>query len=394
MKKIYLTIIIGFITLMSYSQVIADKQLNSLVDYLKAKNVSEEEIFKMVSGLIENPDLFNSLWKNFIDQTLKSDNSKWGFLKDLNLQFKTFQATDDKPAALGLTYDFDFNYAKFKEKGSHRNSHSFGLAAKGNVAFNKKLNPTDFLETKVHYSWSQFIGGVIKSKDDTTIFLRLNRLEDKLINIKDMQSKEAIALWNEFNNNLVLSDQYYYSIAPKFALESNQDFSKTQSSSGLAIDLGAKAWKKSSTLSHLNIFDYPFALLRLITGADKKFTIYGSTIPTAQFVFDYVIPLNDTIRKDLIGNSNPYPRIKFETSFRTFIARIKKENIFFNANYRYYQEINAPEAITKAKLGVHSYFVMALQTTSGFYVSYAKGKLPFDAKSDEVYSIGFNYKFE
>ena len=39
------------------------------------------------------------------------------------------------------------------------------------------------------------------------------------------------------------------------------------------------------------------------------------------------------------------------------------------------------------------YFVMALQSTSGFYVSYAKGTLPFDARNDEVYAVGFHYKF-
>jgi hypothetical protein len=393
MKKIFLTLMIGLITLTGFSQVVADKQLNNFVEYLKTKKVSDEEINKIVSGLIENPDLYNNLWKNFIDQAMKSDSTKWKFLNDLNVQFKTFQATDNQPAALGLTYDFNFDYAKFTEKDNHRDSHSFNLTAKGNIAFNKKLNPTDFLETKVDYRWSQFFGGVIKSKDDTAVFTRLNNLEDKLVKIKDMKSSEAIALWDDFSDNLVLSNQFYYSLAPKFALESNQDFTKTQFTPGLMVDLGAKAWKKNSTLSSLNVFDYPFALLRLITGTDKKFTVYGSTIPTVQLGFDYVIPSSDTTRTKLTGNSDPFPRIKFETSFRTFIARVKKENIFFNANYRYYKELNAPSTVTKANLAIHSYFVMALQSTSGFFVSYANGKLPFDAKKDEVYAIGFNYKF-
>ena len=71
----------------------------------------------------------------------------------------------------------------------------------------------------------------------------------------------------------------------------------------------------------------------------------------------------------------------------------KKENIFFNANIRYYQELNAESEIISADLDDHIYFVMALQSSSGFYVSYANGKLPFDAKNNEIYSIGFNYKF-
>lgn len=393
MKKIYVLLVISIITLNSYGQQIPDNQINNFIEYLKGLHVNKEEISKIVHDLTENPDLYNGLWKTFVDQATKKDNYKWKFLNDLNILFKTFKATDTTTAALGMTYDFTFNYAHFYEKNHHRNSHSFGLTAKGNVAFSKNLNPADFLETKVNYRWSQFFGGVVKSKDDTAIFTRLNTLNDKLSFIKDMRSQEAVDLLEEFNNHLVLSNQFYYSLAPKFAFESNQDFSKKQFTPGFAIDLSAKAWNKNSTLSYLNIFDYPFALLRKITGTDDSFTLYGSTIPTVQVVFDYVIPSSDTVRKNLAGNINPFPRIKFETSFRTFITRVKKENIFFNADFRYYQEINAPEAIVNAKQDLSLYLVLALQSTSGFYVSYANGKLPFDAKNDEVYSIGFNYKF-
>jgi hypothetical protein len=394
MRKLILILVACFSFLTSYSQNISEHQLNQIISFLKTQGKTDEEIKNAVNGIINNPDLYNELWGKFIDQAYISDSTKWKFLKDLNVQFKTFQTTDNAPTALGFTYDFNFDYARFKESNNHKSrlSNSFGLSARGNVAFNKKQNPNDFLENKINYNLSGFSGGVIKAPD-TSIYTKLNQIEDKLKMIKDMQSKEAVTLWEEFGKDLKLSNQYYWSLEPKFALESNQDFSKTQWSPGLAIDFGVKAWDKNSTLSKLNLFDYPFALLRWIIGTDKSFTPYGSTIPTIQFVADYVVPANDTIRKNLVGNTNPYPRIKFETGFRTFISRIKKENIFFNANFRYYKEINAPNAIKNAKLNAQTYFVMALQTTLGFYVSYANGKLPFDAKSDEVYSIGFNYKF-
>ncbi|MDJ1498910.1 hypothetical protein QNI19_38640 [Cytophagaceae bacterium DM2B3-1] len=394
MRKFLFIIITCFSFLASYSQSISNHQLNQIISILKTQGKSDEEIKNVVNGIINNPDLYNGLWKEFIEQAYKSDSTKWKFLKDLNIQFKTFQATDNAPTALGFTYDFDFDYAYFKESNDHkfRLENSFGFSAKGNVAFNQKLNPTDFLETKVNYNLSGFSGGIIKAPD-TTIYSRLNATEDALILINDMQSKEAVTLWEEFGRNLYMSNQYYRALSPKFSLESNQDFSKIQWTPGLAIDLGAKAWDKNTTLSKINIFDYPFALLRWIVGTDKSFTPYGSTIPTIQFVADYVVPSNDTVRENLVGNTKPYPRIKFETGFRTFISRIKKDNIFFNANFRYYEEINAPNVIKKAKLNSQTYFVMALQSTSGFYVSYANGKLPFDAKNDEVYSIGFNYKF-
>lgn len=397
MKKILLILMIGLITTITYSQTsetqIKDNQINSIISLLKNAKFNDEEIKIAINGIIENPELYNNLWKYFLDQAKTNDNDKWELLRDLDIQFKTFDTKDNPNTSLGFTYDFNFDYAKFKEHDKNRISNSFGISAKGNVAFKKEFNPTDFLETKIHYNYSHFIGGVI-TKNNDSIFSELNKIEDKLVSIKDMQSEEARKLWDEFGKKLELSNQYYYSLSPKFALESNQDFSKTQIVPGLAFDFGAKAWNNNKTLAKLNFFDYPFALIRRIIGTDEEFTTYGATIPTAQLSIDYVVPTNDSIRKSIIGTEKPFPRFKFETSFRTFITRVKKENIFFNANYRYYHEINAPDEITKAKLGSNSYFVMALRSTSGFYVSYANGKLPFDAKNDEIYSLGFNYKFD
>lgn len=392
MRNVLAIVLIILISATSAFSQFSGNQINEVVNSLKVGGKSDEEIKNTVNGIINDPDLYNSLWKNFIDQALIQDSVKWKLLKDFNIQFLTFQNTDYPTTTLGFTYDFNFNYAKYEEHHKNRISNSFGISAKGNVAFDKQYNPVDFLETKLQYNYSHFIGGVVTQKD-TAIFTELNNIRYKLAGIKDMQSKEAFELWEKLGRKLVMSNQFYYSLSPKFALESNQDFSKKQFTPGIAINLGAKAWNIENALSHLNVFDYPFAVLRYIMRTDKDFTVYGSTIPTVQLTMDYVIPSSDTTRNNLVGNLNPFPRIKFETGFRTFITRIKKENIFFNANYRYYQELNASEEIKNANLNTNSYFVLALQTKSGFYVSYANGKLPFDAKSDEIYSVGLNFKF-
>jgi len=391
MKKIIQLILLCFFSIPAYCQV-SNSQINDLIKTLDASGKSKEDIANTVNGIINNPELYNTFWKNFIDQAFHQDSASGMFLKDLNVRFKTFETRDNPGTALGFTYDFNFNYARYRKVNENRISSSIGLSAKGNVAFKKSMNPVDFLETNLFYSYSHFIGGVVKKSNDS-IFSDLNRIEDKLVSLKDMQSLAAIALWEEFGRKLELSDQYFYAFSPKFAFESNQDFSKTQFSPGIAIDLGVKAWNTDHTLSHLNIFDYPFALLRLITGTDKKFTPYGSTLPVLQIALDYVIPSNDTTRERLAGNLHPFPRFTFETGFRTFIRRIGKENIFFNANYRYFRELNAPAGIVRSNLDFQSYFIMTLQSSSGFYVSYAKGRLPFDKKTDETYSVGFSYKF-
>ena len=391
MRKIIITLI-TFFTVTCVKAQIEEQPINHLTKFLSDKKVDKEQIKTIVKDLTNDPGLYNALWKTLLDQALKTGNKKWLFMPEINLQFKSFQATDNSPAALGFTYDINVNKVHFKETATSRITNGLGISAKGNVAFNKTQNPTDFSEIEFHYTLSKFVGGVVKSSDDTSVFTRLNQIEDQLIEIRDMKSEAARKLWTEFSQKLVLSNQFYYSVAPKFALECNQDFSKTQYTPGLVLDLGAKAWNSKSLLSKLNILDYPFALLRYITQSDAKITPYGSTLPTVQFAADYVIPTLDKNRESLMGELKPFPRIKFETGFRTYISRINNEYIFFNANFRYYHEINAPDAIKNANLDTQSYLVMALQSSSGLYVSYAKGKLPFDSKTDELFSIGFNFK--
>ena len=396
MKKLPLICGLLVFSLSSFSQTnssIADLIHKLQSPTLLSQKLSEEQIKNILNGIIINPELYNNIWAGFISHAQIGDTGKWELLKDMNLQFKTFQTPNNPNTSLGFTYDFNYDSAKYTKHNDSRVSNDIGITLKGNVAFKKEFNPTDFLEAKVHYQYTHFSGGVI-TQEDTAVYNRIKKIRFQLAKLDDPKSKEGIALWEEFGKKINMTDQYYYSLSPKFALESNQDFSKKQYTPGLIIGLGAKGWNKDSTLSHLNIFDYPFAIIRYILGADETFIVYGSTLPTVQITFDYVVPTNNIIRENLVGNKNAFPRIKFESGFRTFITKMNSENIFFNANYRYYYEINAPIIIKDSALSIASYLVMALQTTSGFYVSYANGKLPFDAKSDEVYSLGFNYKFE
>jgi hypothetical protein len=398
MKVFIASLIVAFTfsAIASYSQ-ISDSQLNELINKLRSGRKTETEIKAIVDGIIADPQLFQSYWKNFIDQATETDSTasdggtRWDWLRDLNLQFKTFQTEDNPNASLGFSYDLNYDFAKFERSEKSRTASKFGFSATGNVAFKKEFNPVDFLDTKLNYAYARFVGGVV-TKRDTAVFTELNRIEDLLVMEQDVQSKNAQVLWNEFGRFLELSNQYYYAIAPKVSLESNQDFSTRQFTPGLSIDLGAKAWNPKSRLAKFNILDYPFALLRYVLGTDKKFTVYGSTLPVVQFTFDYVLPASDSLRESFTGNLDAYPRLKFESGFRTFIVKVKNERIFFNANYRFYREPGASSAIQNAHLAKHSYLCLALQSSSGFYVSYVKGKLPFDAKSDQIYSIGFNLR--
>jgi hypothetical protein len=370
-----------------------DAQDRDLFDLKKSQKL-KEEMTAIVKGATKDPQLYNTIWSEFLKRVAAKDSLKWRFLNDMNVEFKTFEAQDKIPASLGFSYKLDLKYGKYTENlANHsRGAQALNFSTTGNVAFKKENNPIDFLESNLDYSFTKFKGGVTKVTDESFL-TELNNIETELAKLDDPNGNEAKSLWQEFNKNLKLSNQFYYGVAPKLGFESNQDFTKTQFTYGLVVSGGVKAWDDSNRLAKLNILDYPFALIRWLLGTDEKITPYGSTLPTLQLVVDFVNPVNDSLRKVALGELKPFPRSKLEGGFKTFIARKGKENIFFVANARLYNEINPDDKIRNAKLDVFNYYVFALQSSSGLFVSYANGKLPFDAKQDEVYSIGFNYKF-
>ena len=100
---------------------------------------------------------------------------------------------------------------------------------------------------------------------------------------------------------------------------------------GLLMGFGAEGWNENGALRYLNILDYPFALIRMLTGTDTEFNVYGATFPSFLFGLDYVIPDKDSLRKNLIGNQDPFSRLRFEIGFKTRVARIGKEVIHFSS---------------------------------------------------------------
>ena len=146
MKYLVLTTLFIIIASSLYCQV-PGGQLNEVVKYAEKKVSTDEELKVVTNGIINDPELYNTLWKNFVEQAVTKDTlKKWQWLNDLNIQFKTFQTEDNPNASLGFTYDFNFDYANFKRHGQNRRSTKFSFSATGNVAFKSELNPVDFLK--------------------------------------------------------------------------------------------------------------------------------------------------------------------------------------------------------------------------------------------------------
>ena len=137
------------------------KIIQPLIEKMKVGELSKETIKETLNETIKNPELYDQAWKQIIDYVIQQD-SAWNFLNDLNIKFKTFQSVDQLSSSLGVTYNFNFNYAKFTKKEKYRTSNALSLKLNGNVAFNRDINPNDFLESAIHYSFSKFSGGVAK----------------------------------------------------------------------------------------------------------------------------------------------------------------------------------------------------------------------------------------
>ena len=78
---------------------------------------------------------------------------------------------------------------------------------------------------------------------------------------------------------------------------------------------------------------------------------------------------------------------------KTHVAKVMSQDIWFIADYRIYDEIAPSASIRAAHLNRFEYFSMGFEMKNGASFSYTTGKLPLDRKSDQVFDIGYKFKF-
>ncbi len=354
--------------------------------------LTKNEIKDRIDSLSKDPKNWNTLLMFIENYVTKKDSSYGKWLSDLNLEFKNFQNQDSTSSSIGFSYDLNLERARIVEKGNLKNGKSISFESKGNVAFNKAVNPNDFLNSKLSLNMFHAGGGVTIKETNQDLMYYAN-LRRKLAIIDSVSEIVKSLEWKELNEKFILKNSWIFKYDINAGIESNQDFSKTQNTFGLRFGIGLKSWDRNNIASKLNIVDYPFDLIRKITGCDGNIH-KGVTIPSLLIGFDYVNPLNDTIRKNIEGNVKPYTRINLEIGFRTVLTEVLNQTLYFNSSFKYYRELGASLNIKKNKYSDFSYFTASLTTTSGLYVSYSFGKLPFDKQNDAVYEIGFKYKIE
>ena len=155
---------------------------------------TENKLWSLVEQQFEqvlntNPKYFNEGLDWFNKFLTKKDSSYSKWLNDLNLEFKTFQNQQSEVSSLGLGYALNFERANIKEQKKLRSGKSLAFETKGNVAFNKNVNPYNFLNSKLSLNFFHTGGGATITNAD----LDLKMLADMR---RKLATKEADEIKN------------------------------------------------------------------------------------------------------------------------------------------------------------------------------------------------------
>ncbi|HSB53891.1 MAG TPA: hypothetical protein VLD58_06020 [Gemmatimonadales bacterium] len=345
---------------------------------------------KALKDLLGDPETLN--WA--LDRLLKGKAGRWQLLKDLNLRFATFQAEKSDARGLGLSYDYSrsIKHEEIATKSANYTALGFDLSAAGNISFDRRINPRDFLQSDLALSVAVSRGGAYRTTP--AIRERLAQLRDSLALIESQEELDHSPLWAEYLGTVqpFLSTQLLLDLAATASFETDQGFDDRQLVYAGRLGLDLKAWNNNSTLARWNVFDWPFATLRYLIGTDSAFAPRGATWPTVQASLGLVDPVENDPR-NAVASLGAFPRFKVEAAFRTPIASRGDNDVNFESDFRWYRELGAPAGVRTAGLDEFTYFAAAITTTLGPFVSFSAGRLPFDAESDRVYQLGFRTTF-
>lgn len=356
--------------------------------------VSLEDLLD-IGQQLESPETLNKVLLTHLDKS-----HGWQFLKDINFQFKAFESSDNDDTGLGFSYDYDKSFIghdlECRAEGCVRGL-DLSFSAVGNVAFDRDINPRDFLETKLNLAFFQSRGGVQRGGAElqSSIDEAVERFFDPSITDEeaDEVGEEVVAQVRQ-----TLTPQFYFSVAGDFSLESDQRFDVTQTVWSLRGAVDYKDWSNRTAWTTYNVFDYPAAAIRAATGFDgcgspsgTCFTPRGSSWPTLVVGIGQVSPSGDDPRA-LVGDTSDFTRFDAEISYRSPLAQIGDDNVYLSANWRYYGELDASQAVRDADLDKFSLLTLAIGRTQGVFVSYSDGRLPFAFADDQVFELGFKFR--
>jgi hypothetical protein len=241
--------------------------------------------------------------------------------------------------------------------------------ARGNVALNKDINPSDFLKTGLDLAYVS--SRVVRGELDPGC---------------DMTNPDTV----ELCKNAAMSG-LRFEAAFTGSLESDQKFDKQAKTYG-GKAMVAYVPTHSSWMNKLNVLDWPFRLLRVASGADTSARGEPHAFPRFLVAAERVKPDKDPEREAILGSKEDYDRVNFELAFSAPAGVFQQRKFTFDWSVRYFEEIDAPEAIKAAKLDHFRYSAVSVRVDGQWRLTYATGRLPFDRASDKVWELGYNLK--
>jgi hypothetical protein len=322
-----------------------------------------------------------------------------GALTALNLRFKAFEAKAGTDSSLGLEYSYEKSLKSHELDATvgHPLSLSFTARAKGNIAFNPKRNPADFLDTGASFDLFGSKGGFEPVVDTARWQAEMQQLNVLAAQLKGTPDElDASPVWKEIEAkvNGRLSTQYFWRASGSFALESNQDFTQRQYAYGFLASGVIRAWNPKSAWAGFNVLDWPFAGLRYLTGAEPKFQPSGRALPLVLAGLEQVDPQKNTARLAVDPGKSGYGRWRGEVTMKSKVARIGGNDMWAFGSYRVFREVSPSSAIRRAGLANFEYWAAGLELGNGLGVTYSKGKLPFERKTEQVFDIGYKLNFK
>jgi len=337
-------------------------------------------------------------------------------LSPLNLKVKMFETTEDISNPFGFSYDFaeEIELLNFREPPSINNNytkHSINtkIDARGNFAFDEKINPADFLASHLNFSYHYNNGGFYPLTDEEKDRKRelTHLLAAKLSKEELLRYQKELSNLSAREDSRNTSNMLKVDFGFNAGLESNQLFTQKQflyggkfyfSYDGLT-DIKANTYRETSLLGKLNIFDYPFAFIRQFTGynsdvgkVNNHFLPSNQYFPSISAAFHEVKPEENDPRKN-IGDDSSFQRFDLSFHFKTPLVQLKnKENVFFVLNSRFFKELDASNQIKAAELDEYIFTEFSIEGKH-VYVSYAIGKLPFEVKEDKYFELGWKLNF-
>jgi hypothetical protein len=351
-----------------------------------------------IADNIENNrmELINQL----IADSLLSDSSNTlgaGVLKGLNFELKMLDASGDTTTenqALGFSYSFKKNITQFNKDNNDSLEFKFDFSAEGTGSFDKDFQTQDFLETKLDFNATWFDNGVLDATE------RQRQAAQALQQVSLIAAQQGIVAGSPEFDALVADSHiikelqhnlYYFGFKLNSTLESDQQFEERQFVYGIEGFSHYVIRNNDSFAAKFNLFDYPFKLIRMLTGHPLGWAAAPHSVPRLRFAIEQVDPKDLEERRILLGSLSTFERLQAEIGFSTPIALISGEPVTASIAYRYFRELDAPELIKDAGLEKNHYLSSAIHFPGGVALTYSRGKLPFDLKSESVYSFGYRW---